>query len=97
MDDSFGSPFELAIAFSRHLGRADRCRLVDQMMAELGPMAPIPETEDVTADAQDWASSVPDAVRRAYLIELFCQMPEDRQSQFIEWAGRNKKGPSGKS
>ena len=87
-----GDPFESSVAFWRQLGPADRCRVVDHMLAELGPVAPIPQFEDIRSDAVWWMQSVPENVRTTYLAELFCELPPERQAAFLAWAEKNKKG-----
>lgn len=86
-----GDPYELAIAFWRHLGRADQCRIIDAMLCELGGCAPIAQTEDIRGDAVWWMQSVPDEVKRVYLVELWGELPPARQSGFLTWAAKNKK------
>lgn len=65
----------------RTMGRADRCRVVDAMVAELGPVAPVAEYEDIAADARVWAADVDDKTRAIFLDAIFQSLsPERRQA-----------------
>lgn len=86
-----GDPFELSLAFSRHLGRRDRCLLVDAIVDELGPYAPIPAFEDVRDDAVHWLESVPKKVRTTYLIELWHALPPEGQRAAEKFFAENRK------
>lgn len=86
-----GDPFELILVLGRQLGRADQCRVIDHMLEALGPLAPVPQFEDTRDDATWWMQSVPDAVKRTYMVELFCELSRERQDAFIAWAGKNRR------
>ena len=89
---AIGDPYELSLAFFRHLGRADQCRLIDAMLYEMGGTAPIAQTEDTRTDAVWWLQSVPDEVKRVYLIELWCELSPERQAAALKWFAENRKG-----
>jgi hypothetical protein len=63
----------------RTLGRADRCRSVDAMVAELGPCAPIPQFEDVAEDARHWAAMADDKTRAIVLDAIFQALSPERR------------------
>ena len=63
----------------RTQGRADRCRTVDSMVAELGPCAPIPQFEDVAEDARHWAAMADDKTRAIVLDAIFQALSPERQ------------------
>ena len=61
-----GDPYAGLMALAETLGRADKCRLVDLLVADLGDMAPVPQFEDDRSDAEWWRESQPHA-RRAIM------------------------------
>ena len=76
------------------LGPSDRCRILDMLHQVVGPCAPIPAFEDMTAEARDWAALCDQKALTIYFDAIWQAFDESRKEAARGYLCVERKGPA---